>query len=43
MAVILLAALIAGYSYYKSETEKKQAEEAKKNEITSVDDLPGKR
>ena len=41
--VILLVAAIAGYSYYKGEVEKKQAEEAKKNEITCVNDLPGKK
>ena len=42
-AVILLAAVIAGYSYYKGQTEKRQLEEAKKNEITGVEDLPGRK
>lgn len=41
--VILLVAGIAGYRYYKGESEKKLAEEAKKNEITCVDDLNGKK
>lgn len=42
-AAVLLAAGIAGYRYFKSEAEKNIAEEAKKNQITCVDDLTGKR
>ena len=40
---ILFVAGIAGFHFYKSRTEKKKAEEAKKNMVTSVDDLPGKK
>lgn len=40
---ILLIAGIAGICFYRNRAEKKKAEEVKKNMITSVEDLPGKK
>ena len=43
VALLVLIASFAGYRYYKNEAAKKALEEAKKNAITCVDDLEGKR
>ena len=40
---VLFVAGIVGFGYYKSQTAKKKAEEIKKNIITGVNDLPGKK